>query len=454
MDKPPAIDGRAERSLVTATGFLVVYGWLKDEGHVPLKLDVFASGQVLKLSTSVLLRSRRPDVEELHGTFSYDNGYLFFARFEDAPEVSRFDLSFSSLDRRCHLDVVPDLTSEKRLLEDVLARLGAFQAHGGREVALRRFLSSGGRTLLAALHDAHVRRAAVVQQCVGFGTPRPGPTFQTVLFGSMEAALFQPLLFAAAGIRFGGWCYVCNSPQDTSELLRLAHLTSKLYDIPIKIVILSENAGFGAANNAAVAYAAADVVLINPDVHVMARYASLSNEALQPESFVGVLRGALLFYDDETLMHGGMHLAEDMYAGPRTQEGGHDACSLLRVEHHDKGVPFRAEDWPCPRPIPAITGALMAFQRQAFEAMGGFSTDYLFGHYEDADLCLRWAEAGGRVEVDPRLRLVHLEGQGSKTKRPHFHGASIVNRYVFDDRVRGLSTAQRAIRRDAQPLPA
>jgi GT2 family glycosyltransferase len=103
----------------------------------------------------------------------------------------------------------------------------------------------------------------------------------------------------------------------------------------------------------------------------------------------------------------------------------------LRVEHYDKGVPFNADKWTGPKDVPAITGAVMAFERPQFEKLGGFSTRYIYGHYEDADLSLRWWHSVGVVALQPHIRLVHLEGQGSKARGEEFRGASIVNRYFF-----------------------
>lgn len=268
----------------------------------------------------------------------------------------------------------------------------------------------------------------------------------TVLFGAVEAAMFQPLLFAKAGVDFGEWVYTCNSPEQAEDLIRLARTASNLYDLPIRVVVLNGNAGFGGANNAAIQAASGDeIVLINPDVHPISAWSSLLNRAIRPAHFAKKLRGGLLFYDDDMLMHGGMYLDEDVFVAKGHRGiGVNEPCRLLRVEHYDKGVPFVVEDWAQERSVTAITGALMAFSRKAFESIGGFSSDFIYGHYEDADLCLRWADQIGPVAVDPDIRMVHLEGQGSKTRLPHFHGAAIVNRYIFDARNRHFFEAERS----------
>jgi GT2 family glycosyltransferase len=132
-----------------------------------------------------------------------------------------------------------------------------------------------------------------------------------------------------------------------------------------------------------------------------------------------------------------MYLEQDTYCR-RSSFGGPGAakllsanCHLLRVEHFDKGVPFDESLWKKPREVPAITGALMAFKKREFEKLGGFSAQYIYGHYEDADLSLRWAANGGQVAIHPFLRMVHLEGQGSNSRGDVFRGASTVNRYLF-----------------------
>jgi GT2 family glycosyltransferase len=73
----------------------------------------------------------------------------------------------------------------------------------------------------------------------------------------------------------------------------------------------------------------------------------------------------------------------------------------------------------------------MTFEKPRFEKLGGFSTRYIYGHYEDADLSLRWRHSVGAVALQPLIRLVHLEGQGSRARGEEFRGASIVNRYFF-----------------------
>jgi hypothetical protein len=126
-------------------------------------------------------------------------------------------------------------------------------------------------------------------------------------------------------------------------------------------------------------------------------------------------------------MHGGMYLELD--TGLAVRSSAVEARRFARVEHYGKGAPPNTEAFLRARPVPAMSGAFLSADREWFETLGGFSKDYVFGHYEDADLCLRSLDAGLPSWVQD-LRLWHLEGRGS-VRRPVHEGASLVNRWHF-----------------------
>jgi GT2 family glycosyltransferase len=79
--------------------------------------------------------------------------------------------------------------------------------------------------------------------------------------------------------------------------------------------------------------------------------------------------------------------------------------------------------------VPAVTGAFISVARNWFENLGGFSPDFSFGHYEDADLCLRSLVGGSPVWMHD-VGFWHMEGKGS-TRRIVHEGGSLVNRWHF-----------------------
>ena len=126
-------------------------------------------------------------------------------------------------------------------------------------------------------------------------------------------------------------------------------------------------------------------------------------------------------------MHAGMYFACDTM--PSFSRGRNTEVSILRVEHYGKGAPPDTAQFLRPRPVPAVTGAFMSVRRAWFEKLGGFTQDYVFGHYEDADLCLKSIAAGGLPWLHD-VRLWHLEGKGS-TRLPQHEGGSVINRLLF-----------------------
>ena len=174
------------------------------------------------------------------------------------------------------------------------------------------------------------------------------------------------------------------------------------------------------------------ILIVNPDVFPKDQEWAIKHRALiadAPELETRIF-GASLYYDDGSLMHGGMYFDID-----RPLLMGADAITpkrLIRVEHFGKGAPADDQVFPRARPVPAVTGAFISVDRDWFERLGGFTEDYVFGHYEDADLCLK-SRANGVTPWLQDIRLWHLEGKGS-TRLPVHEGGSLVNRWLFSHR--------------------
>jgi GT2 family glycosyltransferase len=251
------------------------------------------------------------------------------------------------------------------------------------------------------------------------------------LYGRPEYLFLQTALFAAApGAQNYEFVYVCNSPELTEALQREARIAARLHGLSLTMVYLPGNAGFGAANNAAVAAAASNrIMIVNPDVFPREnswaeRHAQIIDSLPASQT---ALFGAPLFYDDGSLMHGGMYFELD--GGLSVKPHGIVRQDLLRVEHYGKGAPPDTALYRASRRVPAVTGAFMSADRVWFEKLGGFSEDYAFGHYEDADLCLKSWKAGREVWMHD-LPLWHMEGKGSVRRHVH-EGGSTVNRWHF-----------------------
>jgi GT2 family glycosyltransferase len=437
--EPTTLACSVERFLVSESGFCLLLGWLADEGCDMPRFRLLGSDFNIELPSQNIFRNARADVEKAIKPGAYDYGFVAFGR---APSRSPLKQSLlfqvSATAGSFQSKITPEIVSDKRLMDALLKIVATSEAHAGRESTLDGFLSGPAGNTLIELFQLHVAQSVASPYIERF-RPRPVThSFVTVLFGSTEPVKVQPLLFRAAKVDFGEWIYVCNSPEDASLVLCLAKEMSELYDVMITVIVLGDNAGFGAANNIAIEHAASDrIFIINPDVHPLHSHAPLLQRVLSEGDLGSTLWGGLLFYDDHNLMHSGMYVTADTFVRRnslnRLGEGNATApvTRLLRIEHYDKGVPFDADKWTSSKKVPAITGAVMLFEKPRFEKLGGFSTRYIYGHYEDADLSLRWGHSAGAVAVHPHIRLVHLEGQGSRARGEEYRGASIVNRHFF-----------------------
>jgi GT2 family glycosyltransferase len=83
-----------------------------------------------------------------------------------------------------------------------------------------------------------------------------------------------------------------------------------------------------------------------------------------------------------------------------------------------------------------VTGAFMSFDRAWFERLGGFSPEFIFGHYEDVDLCLRSLQAGTPAWLHD-IPFWHLESAGGK-RGPIHNAARLVNRWHLTAKWGGL----------------
>jgi N-acetylglucosaminyl-diphospho-decaprenol L-rhamnosyltransferase len=160
----------------------------------------------------------------------------------------------------------------------------------------------------------------------------------------------------------------------------------------VRLVELSENAGFGRAVNAGARVGDGEaIVLVNNDVIVEPGFVRAITEPLRdPE--VGMVAGLTLMPGCERVDGFGIEL-----------DGTLAAYNRLRGEPLARGELSRLR-------APAIpSGGAAAYRRSAFEAAGGFD-ERLFAYGEDVDLGLRLRAAGWRTQAAPDARGVHLGG--------------------------------------------
>jgi N-acetylglucosaminyl-diphospho-decaprenol L-rhamnosyltransferase len=155
----------------------------------------------------------------------------------------------------------------------------------------------------------------------------------------------------------------------------------------VRIVEIGRNIGFGPALNHAIAEHPAEALIL------------LNNDAEPEPRFV------------EALLDG-LGDGVDSVAGVLRQERAPELIDSAGVVADATLMGF---DYLHSEPLAAATGAAdplgptggaALYRREAFEAVGGFD-ERIFLYYEDLDLALRLAAAGGRCRLAPEARALH-----------------------------------------------
>ncbi len=422
---------------ISQGGGLLVIGWLDDVTDPVETLRIASAQWRVVIDGAQLVRVRRSDVEQAlegrDGVHPYGFfGFLFF----DAPLQSAGPCTMELRLRSgatAQLDVAPRHIDDIEIRNTVLTYLTTARYFGNSHVESIANLDNGLGQEVVKLNRAITSRVVASPYVERFGRAgrKPRASLIVCLYGKAEFQFVQSCLYAGLpGMDEYEFVFVSNSPELAEVLLREAHSVNRIYGVDQTVVVLPGNAGFGGANNAAVSAALSKrVIALNPDVFPHdqdwgRKHLDLLDGLPQAQTR---LFGTPLYYDDGSLMHGGMYFEVD--TGLSISGGVPRHCPMVRVEHYGKGAPAWSQTYLQPRPVPAVTGAFISVERSWFEQLGGFTENYVFGHYEDADLCLKSLERGVPSWFHD-LKMWHLEGKGSTRLPPH-EGGSLVNRWLF-----------------------
>lgn len=427
--------GAVDAIRLSPAGGLYVTGWVNDSLDPLDTVELYVAGWSVAFSASGLARARRPDAESvvrLHLPHSLGFWGFIYAGQRLAPGKCNVVLRMKSgaeLSIIVQIEQAEDLELRGIMLNQIATAHYPGPAYFNAPAVI-------GNAIGAQLVDFSqmlTRRAlgtAYVERFHQQGKVRKASII-VCLYGKAEYLALQQGIFARQpGAEDYEFIYVCNSASLAELLLREAAIAQLAYGLDITLILLGANAGFAAANNLAAAHARTQrLIFMNPDVfpkgpEFARKHLALLEELPQEQTD---LFGAALYYDDGSLMHAGMYFEADTIPGFALER--QEDVSLVRVEHYGKGAPGEDAALLRPRPVPAVSGAFISAARGWFETLEGFSQDYIFGHYEDADLCLRSLQADRPAWLHD-VRLYHLEGKGSIRQTVH-EGAAAVNRGLF-----------------------
>jgi len=260
---------------------------------------------------------------------------------------------------------------------------------------------------------------------VNVGPEVVGPDVSVIipLYGRIDWMLHQCAHFSRHGLPGVELIYVLDDPPRKNDLINLAQRCFRWFGIPMRLVLLPQNVGYGPANNEALRVAHGRYVcFLNSDVLPRdGEWLRRMVGALEADGDLGAV-GARLLFEDGTVQHDGMSLR-------RLPQFGNIPFPL----HPGKGQ--RPPPGRGLRQVEAITGACMVLPRALAQELGGFDEDYAVGDFEDVDFCLRIRAKGLTCAVHDEVVMWHLERQSQQAPGVSWRqNLTIVNAWTFSER--------------------
>ena len=252
---------------------------------------------------------------------------------------------------------------------------------------------------------AHLHAAALAApgepDIVTYGTApvRPAVSLVIPLYRNLSFLRFQIAAFAvdAAMRESSEIVFVLDSPEQRADVEHMLAGQHALYGMPMTLVVMPANLGYASANNFGAAVARGrHLLLLNSDViPIESGWLPRLVARLEAEDGVAAV-GPKLLFEDGSLQHAGLFFGRDFRGD-------------WYNNHFYKGYPRDYGPATVERSVPGVTGAAMLVRRAVYERVGGFTTDYIIGDYEDSDLCLKIRARGHDIRYVPSVELYHLE---------------------------------------------
>ena len=177
------------------------------------------------------------------------------------------------------------------------------------------------------------------------------------------------------------------------------------------MVEVGENRFFSEGNNIGVDFATGDfIVFLNNDAFVEPGWIEELAATMQDDPMVAAV-GPMFLYPDG-----------------RVQEVGSLALSTGDVMQVGKGSVWGPDHYDTPCVVDFCSAACLLMRRSDFLEVGGFGFEWEPAYYEDVDLCLKLWTTCGKVVVNPRARVVHIESKTTSDSRLRLDDISEINR--------------------------
>ncbi len=170
-----------------------------------------------------------------------------------------------------------------------------------------------------------------------------------------------------------------------------------------KLIALSKNIGFAAANNLAAREAKGDLVLLNPDTYLEPGFFQALSNFWSSHLQAGVVGGRIIFDDNAKIQR-------SVRRFPTLWSSLLDALKLLgrfpKLARKYLALDF---NYTKEQTVDQVMGACFAVKQEVWRKLGGFDENF-FVWFEEVDFCKRAQQQGFQVWYSPELHLVHTCG--------------------------------------------
>ncbi|WP_162126229.1 glycosyltransferase family 2 protein [Flavobacterium phycosphaerae] len=178
----------------------------------------------------------------------------------------------------------------------------------------------------------------------------------------------------------------------------------------VQFIALSENLGFGKANNKALPFCKGKYIfLLNSDAYLIddgikQLFGFMEAEA---NSDVAICGTNLIDGNHQPNLCYGNFLTEDKLLYDLGLKKIKDAAYLKQINAISKKC-----DFDHPTEVDYVSGAALLIRKEKIQSLGLFDPRFHM-YYEDMELCYRYIKNGCKVVLNPKVTLVHLGGKST-----------------------------------------
>lgn len=349
-------------------------------------------------------RLQRPDVAEAFKALrdlTHNSGFLTLVP-HDVPEGAEVRLIAANANGLNLLGA----TECRQVCFDVQAFAErAFPLPGPRGGFINRLDSVDGALVEAGIaRRLQLRRRMLQPQVKNFGkTESPAVSVVVPIYGRHDFIEHQLVEFQHDSDFKDGGCeliYVIDDPRLLEHVLHEAPRWFSYYGVPFTLAWCGLNLGYSGANNFGVSIArGAQLLLLNSDVIPLeSGWITRMASRLSENREYGAL-GARLRFADGSIQHVGMTFRHE------------EALGVWLNRHPAMGLCMDHVDGDDITEVAAATGACLMLETALYREVGGLDEGYLYGDFEDSDLCLKLRARGLRIGVLSSTQLCHLTRQ-------------------------------------------